>query len=223
MLLGSQPTRNQSTDHSRPQTPRILLESIAWFTTRNWAKVKKILVTLQNAVNRLILGPFCSSPTSLLTHDANNLSFSDQLYARITQSSTRDYRRRHITQHDDCQHVLHNTPFTHQVLINLLIGKRDLLMTSGTRLDKILPYPAQPWDTPLCKIENLDLDKDQPVTEVKHQVTEEADRVSLVILRMVHTFKRLAEGPPLPCRVTRRASHSDQQVASLTTRWTRWR
>lgn len=63
----------------------------------------------------------------------------------------------------------------------MLIGKDSLLMTSGTQLETIKPYPTPPWDTPLGEIANVGLDKDSAVKEVLAQVQDETDHGSVVI------------------------------------------
>lgn len=72
--LGSQETSKLITMVLKP---RIFFGSIAWLTTQNQGKVAKIFKFLQNAANRLLLGEFQSSLTTLMSHNTKILSFSD--------------------------------------------------------------------------------------------------------------------------------------------------
>lgn len=133
--------------------PRILFGSIAWLTTKTQKKVEKIFSTIQNAANRLILGAFHSSPTSLLRHDSNTLSFMDLavrahhffIYNRLTAAITHPTRRL-------LEHSLSTSPTKNQDSIHQLIGRSHLLMTGGSKLETIHPYPSEPWTTPLTTI-----------------------------------------------------------------------
>lgn len=162
--------------------PRILFGSIAWLTTRSLSKVTKIFNLLQNAANRLILGAFRSSPTKILTHDTNMISFLDLavrahhhfVYRRLTAPTTHPTRRLIETS-------LRNTPKSHQDPIQLLIGRELLLMTEGTKLEEIDPYPTPPWDTPLGEIENLGLDKESAARKVQVQIDEETEQGSMIV------------------------------------------
>lgn len=162
--------------------PRILFGSIAWLTERNKRKVEKIFNVLQNSASRLILGAFRSSPTPLLRHDANTLSFLDLatrahhffIYKRLTSPSNHPTRK-------ILEHSLSFTPDRHQDSIHQLIGREHLLLTDGTKLETITPYPTEPWTAPYGHIENLGLTKDDAVQVVKTQVIEETNQGSLVV------------------------------------------
>lgn len=150
--LSSQETHKLITTFLKP---RILFGSIAWLTSRNQSKVKKIFNLLQNAANRLILGAFWSSPTNILSHDTNMISFMDIavrahhhfVYQRLEAPSSHPTRKL-------IKLSLHNTSRTHRDPIQLLIGIETLLMTDGTHLETIEPYPNPPWNLPLGEIEN---------------------------------------------------------------------
>lgn len=162
--------------------PRILFGSIAWLTERNKRKIEKIFNVLQNSASRLILGAFRSSPTSLLRHDTNALSFLDLatrahhffIYKRLAAPD--DHPTRKILEHS-----LSFTPDKHQDSLHLLIGRQHLIMTDGTKLETIKPYLTTPWTNPYGVIENLDLTKDEAVQVVKQQVIKETDQGSLVV------------------------------------------
>lgn len=129
--------------------PRILFGSIAWLTTRNKKKVENIFNTLQNAANRLILGAFRSSPTTLLKHDTNTLSFMDLatrahhffIYNRLAAPCTHPTRQM-------IEHSLSTSPANHRDSIHQLIGRSELILTDGTKLETIHPYPTEPWEEP---------------------------------------------------------------------------
>lgn len=162
--------------------PRILFGSIAWLTTRTKSKVKRIFNLLQNAANRIILGAFRSSPTTLMTHDTNTLDFIDLatrahhlfIYKRLTAPTTHPTRQLLETS-------LRTLPRTHQDPIHLLIGRGTLLMTTGDHLETIEPFPTPPWDTPLGTINNIGLSKDEATVEVIRQHAEETAQGSMVI------------------------------------------
>lgn len=162
--------------------PRILFGSIVWLTTKTKKKVKKIFDTLQNAANRLILGAFRSSPTTLLRHDANTLSFIDLatrahhffIYNRLTAASHHPTRKL-------LEHSLHTSPTKHPDPIHQLIGRSHLTLRDGSQLETIHPYPSAPWIQPYAVIENLGLPKDEAVQVVKAQVDDETDLGSLII------------------------------------------
>lgn len=162
--------------------PRILFGSIVWLTKKNTKKVENIFNTLQNAANRLILGAFRSSPTTLLRHDTNTLSFMDLatrahhffIYSRLTAAPTHPTRKL-------IEHSLSTSPTKHQDSIHQLIGRSQLLMTDGNKLETILPYPSEPWTEPHTEIENLGLTKDEAVEVVREQITDETNQGSLVI------------------------------------------
>lgn len=63
----------------------------------------------------------------------------------------------------------------------MLIGRAQLLMTTGSQLETIKPFLTPPWDTPLGEIKNLGLDKDTTALEVLSQVKEEMDQGSMII------------------------------------------
>lgn len=162
--------------------PRILFGSIAWLTTRNQTKVLKILTLLQNAANRLILGAFRSSPTALMTHDANVARFFDLairshhlfIYRRLTAPASHPTRQL-------IEHSLKSSPKSHPDAIHLLIDNEQLLMRNWVQFETIEPYPTPPWDTPLGEIANVGLDKDKAVEEVLTQIKEETDQGSVVV------------------------------------------
>lgn len=162
--------------------PRILFGSIVWLTTRTKKKVDQVFNTLKNAANRLILGAFRSSPTTLLRHDTNTLSFMDLairahhffIYNRLAAASTHPTRRL-------LEHSLSTTPVKHQDPIHQLIGRAHLLMTDGVKLETIHPYPSEPWVEPHTTIENIGLTKDEAMPVVIEQVENETDQGSLVI------------------------------------------
>lgn len=119
---------------------------------------------LQNAANRLILGAFRSSPTKLMNHNTNTLTFFDLairshhlfIYKRLAAPKSHPTRQL-------LELSLKSSPKSHLDPIHMLIGKDSLLMTSGTQLETIKPYPTPPWDTPLGEIANVGLDKDSAV------------------------------------------------------------
>lgn len=82
--------------------PRILFGSVVWFNTKTEGKVTKIFNLLQNAAHRIALGAFKSSPTTLMSHDANMESFKDAaikyahnfVYKRLT--APRSHRTKRI-------------------------------------------------------------------------------------------------------------------------------
>lgn len=162
--------------------PRILFGSIAWLTNRTRSKVKRIFNLLQNAANRIILGAFRSSPASLMSHDTNMIDFLDLavrahhlfVYKRLAAPTT------HSTQ-ILLESSLKALPRNHQDPIHQLIGRDNLLMLTGERLETIEPFPTPPWDTPLGTIKNLGLSKDEAAEEVLTQLKDETDQGSMVI------------------------------------------
>lgn len=162
--------------------PRILFGGIAWLTERNKRKVEKIFNVLQNSASHLILGAFRSSPTNLLCHDTNTLSFMDLatrahhffIYEQLTAPSNHPTRK-------NLEHSLSFNPDSHQDSIHQLIGRQHLIMEEGSKLETIKPYPAEPWKTPYSTIENLSLPKDDAVQVVRTHIIEETNRGSLVI------------------------------------------
>lgn len=154
--------------------PRILFGRIAWLTTRNRNKVQKNLFPATEQANRIILGAFRSSPTSLMSHDTDTLDFLDLairahhhfIYKHLTAPPSHPTRQL-------LESSLQTSPKTHQDSIHMLIGKDSLLMINGDKLEAIDPYPTPPWNTPLGDIKNIGLDKDTAVKEVMTQVKEE--------------------------------------------------
>lgn len=54
-------------------------------------------------------------------------------------------------------------------------------MRNGILFETIEPYPTPPWDTPLGKITDVGLGKDEAVNEFIKQVNVELDQGSVVI------------------------------------------
>lgn len=188
--------------------PRILFGSIAWLTERTRRKVEKIFDVLQNSASRLILGAFRSSPTNLLCHDTDTLSFMDLatrahhffVYKCLTAPSSHPTRKL-------LEHSLYFTPDKHQDSIHQLLGQQHLIFENGTKLETIKPYPAEPWKTPYSTIENLGVPKDDAVQVVKEQIVKETDQGSLIIF---------TDGSYLPTMGGRAAIASQEWVGSKT-------
>lgn len=125
--------------------PRILFGRIAWLTTRNRNKVQKNLFPATEQANRIILGAFRSSPTSLMSHDTDTLDFLDLairahhhfIYKHLTAPPSHPTRQL-------LESSLQTSPKTHQDSIHMLIGKDSLLMINGDKLEAIEPHPTPP-------------------------------------------------------------------------------
>lgn len=162
--------------------PRILFESIVWFTTRTEGKVSKILSLLQNKANRLILGAFKSSPVSFLKHDADEVHFKDlairhhhnYLYKRLTAPPTHPTRRL-------LQQELLSKPRTHQSPIHRLLRQTDMISPVANTLETIYPYPEPPWMGPRWTVENVGIKREEAKELIKSQIETEQREGACVI------------------------------------------
>lgn len=156
--------------------------STVWFNTRTEGKVTRIFQLLQNAANRLILGAFKSSPVEHMHHDAYTIPFKhlaikyhhNYIYKRLTASPTHPSRT--ILQND-----LAFVPTTHRSPIHKVLRKTDLLLTSESPLETILPYPEPPWREPRWKVENAGDRREDVKQRIISQVDNKKEQQTYVI------------------------------------------
>lgn len=162
--------------------PRILFGCIVWFNTRTEGKVTKISSLLQNALNRLILGAFKSSPTDQMQHDANTHQFKalairynhKYIYKRLT--TPKNHPARKILQDEQFR-----TPKTHLSPIPWVLRKTDLLLPNETGFEAIYPFPEPPWIEPRWKIENIGEKREDVKNKISAQIKDEQQQGACVI------------------------------------------
>lgn len=117
-----------------------------------------------------------------MVHDTNVISLfalavrSHHLFIYRRLTAPESHRTRRLIETS-----LNSTPKSHPDSIHLLIDNENLLKRNGILFETIEPYPTPPWDTPLGKITDVGLGKDEAVNEVIKQVNVELDQGSVVI------------------------------------------
>lgn len=162
--------------------PRILFGSIVWFNKRNESKVTKILQLIQNAANRIALGAFKSSPTNLMEHDANMISFKNLatrynhnfIYKRLTAPSSHPTKKILLAE-------LADVLLRHQSSIHRLLRKTDMILPFDNKLEMIHPYPDPPWAEPKWEIENIGDKREVAKEKIPHQLINKEKKRDLVV------------------------------------------
>lgn len=162
--------------------PQILFGSVVWFNTQTEGKVTKILELLQNAVNRLILGAFKSSPTPFLSHDANNISLKD---LAIKYHHNFIYKRLTTPEHHPSKIILQqellSKPATNLSPIHRILRGADLLSPTTHLIETIYPYPDPPWAEPRWEVENVGCRSKDVKEKIQSQIEDEKMRGACVV------------------------------------------
>lgn len=176
--LGPKSARNLVTLVLRP---KILFGSVVWLTSDNDRKVTRIWEVLLNAANRLILGAFKTSPTSLMKHD----SYLTPFRSTATQLHYDFYCKRLTAPdtHPTKQFLLHELDFpprSHHSCISHRIEPEIMFTLFPKTFETIHPHLDPPWTEKVGAIYNLELKREEAKEKIRFQLQTEREEGSTI-------------------------------------------